>query len=120
MLVLLLLASPPGLGPARVVGLKYLAEWCHVGCENITDASHTWANLAMPKHGNAKTADGFWHQYGVPSLLPMPEAGVFVRNVGMVPGWEAVLEEFASTEVLPRLANHTAIGVFLGARTRFK
>ena len=44
----------------------------------------------------------------------MPEEGIFVRNVGLVPGWEAVLEDFASGEVLPRLANRTAIGVFLG------
>lgn len=108
--LVLLFALPPGALP-----LKYIAEWCHIGCTNITTAAHSWANLAMPKHGNANTTDSFWLEYRTPSLLPMPEAGVFTRSVGLTPGWQGVLENFASDVVLPRLANHTAIGVFLGA-----
>eukprot|EP01043_Picozoa_sp_COSAG02_P020703 COSAG02_NODE_1026_length_15134_cov_382.979714_19_plen_301_part_00 len=106
--LLLLLAPAPG------APLKYIVEWCHIGCDNITQTSHSWANLAMPKHGNAKTTDAFWRQWKTPSLMPMPEAAVFTRNVGLVSGWESVLEKFAAEEVLPRLANRTAIGVFLG------
>lgn len=104
--------------PAPAISLQYMAEWCHIGCLNITQASHSWANLAMPKHGNAYTTDSFWNKYRTPSLLPMPEAGVFTRNVGLVPGWQGVLEKFASDMVIPRLANHTAIGVFIGAHQR--
>jgi hypothetical protein len=97
----------------RMSSLKYIAEWCHIGCLNIT-TSHTWANLAIPKHDNARTTDGFFSDYNTPSILPMPAAGVWTRNVGMDAGWEAVLDKFATEEVLPRLANKTAIGVFLG------
>ena len=106
---LLLLALPP----PSATALKYIAEWCHIGCLNIT-TSHTWANVAIPKHDNARTTDGFWNEYKTPSLLPMPADGVWTRNMGMDPGWEAVLGKFAAEVVLPRLANQTTIGVFLG------
>jgi hypothetical protein len=93
--------------------LQYISSLCHISCENIT-AQHSWVNLAIPKHDNAATSDAFWTKYGTPSLLPMPEAGVFKRGAGLVPGWQAVLEAFAANVVLPRMANRTAIGVFLG------
>ena len=52
-------------------------------------------------------------------------AGVFTRGTrdkagkqltggGLATGWEGVLEKFTADEVLPRMANKTAIGVFLG------
>ena len=104
--------SSAGLGGRRS-SLKYIAEWCHIGCQNIT-TSHTWANLAIPKHSNARTTDGFFSNYKTPSILPMPATGVWTRNVGMDAGWEVVLHKFATQVVLPRLANKTAIGVFLG------
>ena len=87
---------------------------------NVT-AQHEWLNLAI---GSGVTTDEFY-AHGIPSLLPMPETGVFTRGTrdktgkqltggGLTEGWETVLEKFSSQQVLPRMANKTAVGVFLG------
>ena len=92
---------------------------------NVT-LQHEWLNLAI---AGGATVDEFW-QYKIPSLLPMPETGVFsrgsrdssgkqIRGGGMVDGWEGVLTTFANDKVLPRLKNKTAVGVFLGVRPPF-
>lgn len=83
---------------------------------------HEWLSLAVD---DGATADAF-SRYSIPSMLPMPVVGVLEGRWGvpgydghnngtdLAPGWEAVLTRFAQEEVLPRLANKTAIGVFLG------
>eukprot|EP01045_Picozoa_sp_COSAG04_P017234 COSAG04_NODE_1508_length_6503_cov_4.125547_6_plen_168_part_01 len=92
---------------------------------NVT-LQHEWLNLAI---AGGATVDEFW-QYKIPSLLPMPETGVFscgsrdspgkqIKGGGMVDGWEGVLTTFANEKVLPRLKNKTAVGVFLGVRRPF-
>ena len=89
---------------------------------NVT-LQHEWLNLAI---AGGATVDEFW-QYKIPSLLPMPETGVFsrgsrdssgkqIKGSGLVDGWEGVLTTFANDKVLPRLKNKTAVGVFLGVR----
>eukprot|EP01052_Picozoa_sp_SAG31_P005399 SAG31_NODE_237_length_19590_cov_13.149915_5_plen_341_part_00 len=113
--------------------LKYLT---YFGA-NVS-AQHTWLSLAINPSGRAfspNAADGerwptgaevdAFFSYGIPSLIHMPEAGVFSRGVrdktgkqikgsGLVAGWESALEHFAASRVLPRMKNKTAVGVFVG------
>ena len=46
---------------------------------------------------------------------PRSANGTQLTGGGLVAGWEGVMASFAKGRVLPRLANKTAIGVFLGA-----
>eukprot|EP01046_Picozoa_sp_COSAG06_P023514 COSAG06_NODE_1871_length_8166_cov_129.883228_4_plen_180_part_00 len=103
------------------VALEYLSYYG----TNVT-LQHEWLNLAI---AGGATVDEFW-EYKIPSLLPMPETGVFsrgsrdssgkqIKGSGLVDGWEGVLTTFADEKVLPRLKNKTAVGVFLGVRRPF-
>jgi hypothetical protein len=76
---------------------------------NVT-AQHEWLNLAV---SSGTTCDEFF-AHGIPSLIRMPGTGVYERGLGLVSGWEAKIEAFASEQVLPRMKNKTAVGVFLG------
>jgi hypothetical protein len=86
-------------------------------------AQHSWLSLAVSS--DATTIDQFFKAYQIPSLVRMPATGVYSRGTrakngsvltgsGLLTGWEAALEKFAKQQVLPRLANKTALGVFLG------
>lgn len=79
---------------------------------NVT-AQSGWISLGI---GSGSDADAYFAATGgrVRSLLRMPASGVYRRSVSTVPGWEAVLDGWLSAEVLPRVANGTAAGVFLG------
>ena len=95
-------------------GLKYLSYY-----GNNVSEQHAWLSLAI-SHVNTTEADDY-HKFAIPSLIRLPELGVFTRGTrfpngsqatpgGMLPGWEAVVESFAKTQVQPRLQNKTAIG----------
>jgi hypothetical protein len=115
----LLLAAAALASPQQLAsGLKYLSYYG----DNVT-AQHEWLSLAITEDG--ATTDAFYTGYKIPSLLRMPDTGVYTRGTraangtqltggGLVAGWEGVLDTFAKVHVLPRLANKTALGVFLG------
>ena len=95
-------------------GLKYLSYY-----GNNVSEQHAWLSLAI-SHVNTTEADDY-HKFAIPSLIRLPELGVFTRGTrfpngsqatpgGMLPGWEAVVGSFAKTQVQPRLQNKTAIG----------
>ena len=113
MAILMQTASPP----TFAVALQYLSYYG----DNVS-AQHSWLSLAITQDG--PTTDAFWN-FKTPSLLQMPEDGIFARGTrsangsqltggGMVVGWEGVLTSWAKATVIPRLANGTAIGVFVG------
>jgi hypothetical protein len=99
--------------------LRYLSFY-----GNNVSAQHAWLNLAI-SHPGTTEAEDFWRAGEIPSLVRMPEAGVFTRGTrfpnnsqatpgGILPGWEQVVEKFARSQVVPRLRNKTSLGVFLG------
>lgn len=52
--------------------------------------------------------------YGIPSFYGDVE-GVFVRGQGLVPNWEAALDELVNSSILPNFGTGKALrGVFLG------
>ena len=123
-------AAAGGGGPAGASAPKYLSYFG----TNVS-AQHEWLNLAIaaydqsnpyPSHDavDDRVADEFF-AHGIPSLIPMPQQGVYsrprwdktgrvIQGGGLVPGWEATLERFAASRVLPRMKNGTAAGVFVG------
>jgi hypothetical protein len=111
--------SVMGFNPSAMQG------WVNFGLQAIGDGN---CKFAGRYDCNLTGALDAWSKYQIPSIygnIPhcsppvdehcQAEGAVFVRGVGLAPGWEAHLEAVVKLQILPNLGEGKALrGVFLG------
>ena len=82
-------------------------------------AMQGWVNLGLAQIGDGNCQVGVdncnmsgvldaWEQYQIPSLYGNLN-GVFVRGVGLAPGWEAALEALVARDIKPNMGEGKAL-----------